>query len=444
MRRAAPRSSVRVVLAVTLMLGASLAGSPAALGSEGTLAIVNLSTASTAAARAIARRFRSLVGGWARNPGIAELLLADPRRLAVAPDPTLGEIVGVLARVRGFQHPSPGELSRLGQILSVDYLLLVRERGQHVRLVLFSVHLGASAPRALHTRMPELAGLGDYIRRQTGGSPAMVRSSMQGSRLPFEITLPGSSFTHDEMRRARLRVALGFWLKTISGQGRLDVSRMVPDDRVSLREDLGLDENDGFVGRVEYQPWRGHRLRFGYTPSRFSARTTLERSVRFKGIEIGIKEMIEAEVSFDFYEISYWYDLFKGDYYTVAVGAQLNVCNTGFRLEDLGNPASGVEGMRKPLEDSRTVPIPYLGLVAEYFPFKRFGIVGEVKGFSAGRAFSVVDAELGARLNLFRNFSVSGGYRITRFDIEVLDQEFHFSMEGAYVMAGFHLWTGAH
>jgi hypothetical protein len=142
---------------------------------EGTVAIVNLggSAGSDVAAR-VSDALRDLVGGQARQPGVAAYLIGRPE--GKLPAGEVGKELEVLVGRLRSRQTSQGELGSLGRLLSVDYLLLMAVRGGGYTARLFSVHRLSYAPDTLQSPFGDSAELRAYVRQQTRPARASVKS----------------------------------------------------------------------------------------------------------------------------------------------------------------------------------------------------------------------------------------------------------------------------
>ncbi len=159
--------------AVLLLL--SLPGT--ALGRPGALALVNLGRAGWERAVEAQGHLKPLIGAWARDPGIAAYLAGRPNPGALPGGETGQELVRRVDSLRAAQRPAEEDLSALGRLLGVDYLLLLQVRARTVSARLYSVPRGRYAPRGFEADTGQLATVAAYVRDQAqGGAPAPRKS----------------------------------------------------------------------------------------------------------------------------------------------------------------------------------------------------------------------------------------------------------------------------
>lgn len=148
-----------------------------AKGPRGSLAVVNLGRRGAFGwlrVRAAHEALASFSGGWAKTPSVAASLAGDPAA-GVLPNADVGRLLNqLLERLRRPGRPSIGDLFRLGRLLGVDYLLLMRVRGgatssASISARIFSVHRQEYAPQGFEREDDRIAGLKSYVKHQIGG-----------------------------------------------------------------------------------------------------------------------------------------------------------------------------------------------------------------------------------------------------------------------------------
>lgn len=139
----------------------------AALAGKGNLAVFNLDNNGWEVAERVTRELDPLVGGWARQPGIAAYLTGRPNPGALPVGDTGKDLVRLGDRVRGPGQPSTRDLSALGRILGVDYLLLLKVKPKLLSARLFSVRRGSYAPQGFEGKPADSATLRQYVEAQT-------------------------------------------------------------------------------------------------------------------------------------------------------------------------------------------------------------------------------------------------------------------------------------
>ena len=148
------------------MLLALLVPGPALAG-KGNLAVVNLELRGWEVARRVTRQMEHLVGGWARDPGIAKYLAGRPNPGVLPVGDTGKDLSRLVDRVRSGGRPSTADLGSLGRLLGVDYLLLLKVKAETLSARLFSVRGGTYAPQGFEAKQADGKSLLAYVEAQT-------------------------------------------------------------------------------------------------------------------------------------------------------------------------------------------------------------------------------------------------------------------------------------
>ena len=144
------------------------AGVAYAAGPErrGTLAVLNLGQGGHLVVQRAQKSLGELLGGWARQPGIAEFLAAQPNPGSLPTGDTGRDLQLLVERVRATRQPASHDLFRLGQLLAVDYLLLLVVRKHTLSARLFSVHRQSYAPQGFEGADQRVEPLRGYLEAQ--------------------------------------------------------------------------------------------------------------------------------------------------------------------------------------------------------------------------------------------------------------------------------------
>jgi len=232
-----------------------------------------------------------------------------------------------------------------------------------------------------------------------------------------------ADFTYQDILDSKVTVRAGAWFQNIDGDFTLDSSKR--DTNVDLEGDLGLGDNDDISIRVEAQPWQKHHIRAGYNGIEFDGNSRLRRAVQIDGRNYAAGTNVVSDLQMDAFEIGYRYDLWRGENFVVAPMFQINLIDFDVYIHD--------QPQTQKADEDQIVPLPMIGLHGEFFPHPRFGVFGEVKGFTIGDTASMVDLEVGAQINVLKNFSIVGGYRYMYFDFDVSDVEGDITIDGPFI-----------
>ena len=137
------------------------------------------------------------------------------------------------------------------------------------------------------------------------------------------------------------------------------------------------------VGRVtaDWDIDERHALRAVIAPLQVDGIGTLDRPTAFAGQTFAAGTPTKGTYEFTSYRAGYRYTFLHDEHWRLRVGGTLFVRDAEIKLEQAGITAS----------DSDVGVVPLLNFSAEYFPAKRWRIVGEVDGLAApqGRAFDI-------------------------------------------------------
>jgi hypothetical protein len=148
----------------------------ATLADRGVLAPINVGSRGWEVAQRAARDLGDLVGGWAKQPGIAALLAGRPSPGPVPTGDTGRDLVQQVQQIRSTRTPDPTKLAALGRLLGVDYLLLLQVKPSTLSARLFSVRLGSYAPQGFEGKSGDTANLKAYVLHQTRAQPGKEKT----------------------------------------------------------------------------------------------------------------------------------------------------------------------------------------------------------------------------------------------------------------------------
>jgi len=140
----------------------------ASQGKQGTLALVNTTSGGGGfeVAERAAEALKSYVGGWARQPPIAAYLAGRPNPGPLPAGDVGRELTSLVERLR-LRQAQGRDLSDLGRLLGVDYLLLLHLKPSGYAARLFSIHRQAYSPQGLEAKGHDMGLLREYLREQT-------------------------------------------------------------------------------------------------------------------------------------------------------------------------------------------------------------------------------------------------------------------------------------
>lgn len=147
-----------------------------ALGRTGSLAVINAGDKGADVAVKVNRILRPFLGLHVQEPATAHLLNGAAGSASQPVQKPDKELVGIVERIRGGKKVSKGDLSRVGHLLGVDYLLMLRVKGSNVTGRLFSVHLRAYSANTFRGDTEQLYRIGAYVRDQATRRPGAFKT----------------------------------------------------------------------------------------------------------------------------------------------------------------------------------------------------------------------------------------------------------------------------
>lgn len=146
-----------------------------ALARPGNLALINLDPPRSDVVQQASKVVSPYLGGWARQSDIAAYLEGETYSGALPTGDVGKELVILVERVRTRQS-SNKDLTDLGRLLGVDYLLLLKPKPQELTAQLFSVQRQTYAPQSFHSAPPNAQLLLAYLQEQTRAAPTTKSS----------------------------------------------------------------------------------------------------------------------------------------------------------------------------------------------------------------------------------------------------------------------------
>ncbi|MDP2689119.1 MAG: hypothetical protein Q8P48_03290 [Deltaproteobacteria bacterium] len=188
-------------------------------------------------------------------------------------------------------------------------------------------------------------------------------------------------------------------------------------------DDLGLDENKGFLeGRITLE-LGSHKLRYGFVPLKWDGSKTLDRNITFGGQTFTATTQVDSELTVNYHRLGYEYDIIDTLENRLGVIFELKYLDGEASLDAAG--ASETESFR--------LPIPTVGVAAQVgLPFL-FSVGGEVTGVTLGANAYLVDGEAAINLKPAPFVVISGGYRILKVHAEKDLDRGDITVQGPFV-----------
>lgn len=181
--------------------------------------------------------------------------------------------------------------------------------------------------------------------------------------------------------------------------------------------------------KVVLRPARKHKLRFEYTPIRYSNEALLSRSLVFNGQQFEVSLPVLADVKWNALRFGYEWDFIHRD--RGFVGLLLEAKYTAVEAS-LENVLVGREFV------SAQAPIPAIGLIGRGYLVPNVSITGEFSGFRLPNIDddyrgTYYDFDLYGTVNFTNNVGVQAGYRSLTVYYRVDLDEGDLKMKGLYL-----------
>jgi hypothetical protein len=232
------------------------------------------------------------------------------------------------------------------------------------------------------------------------------------------------SVDHDDHRTWKLALSGGVYEQKLEGQVQFDTA--FGDAFVDV-DILDLDKDTNGWGEVDLQLFQKHHLRFAYIPIQFDGDTVLSRTIEFGGGSFDITDRVSSTLEMNTYELSYRYDIYLGKWLTVSPLIQVSAVDGRAEISD--------ETLGLGTEESQWVPVPALGVRAEFYPLSRIGIFAEGKGMTIGDPATMWDVQGGVTLHLLRWLSLRGSYRVIDYDVDYKGYKVDARIKGPFAGA---------
>lgn len=217
---------------------------------------------------------------------------------------------------------------------------------------------------------------------------------------------------------------LRYWYSDLDSEVRSTTGGVLGTD-INFVDDLGLDDQKGFVeGRITLEFGR-HSLRYGYVPLQWSGTGVLSRNITFGGQTYTASTATDSEINVDYHRLGYRFDLFDMLSNRVGLIAEVKYFDADATVKA---PSLGFDET-----ESIQAPLPTVGVAAQVgLPFL-INVSGEVTGITLGSDAYVFDAEAMVNFDPAPFITVSGGYRYFTFHLEKDDDKADIDLHGPFV-----------
>ena len=220
----------------------------------------------------------------------------------------------------------------------------------------------------------------------------------------------------------------GLWNATPDMTIRSDEFGLVGSE-IDFSRDLGIGTERFGELRLRLRPARKHRFRIDYMPMEFSAQTTVEQRIVFRGISYDIGLPVSSSLTWNAWRFGYEYDIIHRSrgYFGIILEAKYTDIEASLDAASFAREFTRARG-----------PIPAIGAIVKVYPLPMLALTAEVsglrvpnntlKGFEGG----YIDFDLSATLNVIENLGVQVGYRSLDLNVSSNDEAVALKLDGIY------------
>ena len=181
----------------------------------------------------------------------------------------------------------------------------------------------------------------------------------------------------------------------------------IPGTDISVRADLGVQQEQKFEFRLVLRPAKKHKFRFHYLPLVYEATTTLTADIIFNGIKYPLSTQVTSNLEWKTYRIGYEYDFISRAQGFFGIVLEAKYTDANIQLKS----PFGIEFA------SARAPIPALGAIGRVYIAKVASITAEFTGFKLPNSIDesyqahYYDWDIYGTVNFTNNVGAQVGYR---------------------------------
>lgn len=216
-----------------------------------------------------------------------------------------------------------------------------------------------------------------------------------------------------------------YWFTDLKSNAKITNGSIIGTD-IDLVNTLNVEKSNNFWEARAFVGAGSHKLRYGYSPMKWTGSKVLSQSVTFNGKTYTAATTVDTEIKLDYHRLAYEYDFIDALNNRLGLILEAKVFNTSARLR------AAALGFNE--SKSAVAPIPTIGVTGQVgLPFL-FSVGGEVTGVSLGSLGYLVDADGGINFSPLPLVTVSGGYRYFKMHASHGNDSADFALKGPFVM----------
>jgi hypothetical protein len=200
--------------------------------------------------------------------------------------------------------------------------------------------------------------------------------------------------------------------------------------QIDFVEDFDIEKVTFKQLKVVLRPGRKHKLRFEYTPIRYSNdNARLDRSIVFNGQRFDISLPVATDLKWNAMRFGYEWDFVYRDRGFLGLLLDLKYTDVQASIE---NVFVGREFV------SAKAPIPTIGVIGRVYPVPNVSLTGEFTGFKLPESIDenykgkYYDFDMYGTVNFTHNFGVQAGYRSLTVFYLVDEDQGDLKLKGLY------------
>jgi hypothetical protein len=199
-----------------------------------------------------------------------------------------------------------------------------------------------------------------------------------------------------------------YWMTNLSAEAKVAQEGKGTD--INLKSDVGLADKNFPSGRFNFFVSPNHRLTLSYTPISYKTDSNIKRTVEFDGQTYAVNTRVNAALDLQYFRFGWAYQFVNVEGGKFKFGTLVEVKGVQGEVS-LAAPDLAIDNAWK-----FTAWLPTLGLAMDINPTPFLNIYAEISGLPAGQYGTIWEAEAGVKFIPFKNFSISGGYRLVDID----------------------------
>jgi len=241
------------------------------------------------------------------------------------------------------------------------------------------------------------------------GARSFILASLGGLLMP--IAAPARA----EHGSDRVWLRAGAYRPSFDSKARIDIPNTPVDGTVITFEgDLGLDDRKT-VADVEAgaRILGGLRVEAGYFSLRRTGERSLGRDIRWEETVYSARARVESGFRSDIYRLALGYSFIRSEPLELGVRAGLHVTTFKLFIEGEASVSDRPVGVKRE-EKQKTLPLPHLGLFANYRLSRTFTLHGDANHFEleVGRYKGrLTDLSAGITARVTPHVGIGAGYR---------------------------------